>query len=121
MKNIVILSFYLYVFHFIKFFKIRGHPLLYHKDAKRFVYEFMFKILKANQYLEKEYQMIHLDIKLTNIMYLYDSSIKIMSKDDIITLKPNKIEIQSPIPFQFHEKMILLDYSLIKKKISSQW
>lgn len=99
---------------FHKIFKIRNHPLLYHKDGKRFAFEFMFKMLKANQYLEKEYDMIHLDIKLTNIMYLYDDSFKLFSKDDLIT--PNSKEVKTVLPFQFHEKMILLDYSLIKKK-----
>jgi hypothetical protein len=99
---------------FHKIFKIRNHPLLHHKDGKRFVFEFMFKMLKANQYLETEYQMIHLDIKLTNIMYLYDSSFQLLSKDDLIT--PNSKEVKTGRPFQFHEKMILLDYSLIKKK-----
>lgn len=102
---------------FHKIFKIRNHPLLHHKDGKRFVFEFMYKLLKANQYLEREYQMIHLDIKLTNIMYLYDSSFQLFSKDDIIT--PKSKEVKNSLSFQFHEKMILLDYSLIKKKFQS--
>ncbi len=99
---------------FHKIYKIRNHPLLHHKDGKRFVYEFMFKLLKANSYLENQYDIIHLDIKLTNIMYLYDSSSTLLFKDDII--KPFKKESKTILPFQFHEKMMLLDYSLIKKK-----
>jgi hypothetical protein len=94
---------------FHKIFKIRNYPLLHHKDGKRFVYEFLLKILKANQYLENEYQMIHLDIKLTNIMYLYDASFQFLSKDNLVTT-PQKNN------FKFHDKMILLDYSLIKRK-----
>ena len=40
--------------------------------------------MKSSQYLESKYNIIHLDYKLSNIMYLYHSDLIKKIKDDVI-------------------------------------
>lgn len=89
-----------YPFH--KKYKIKYQPLLHVNYGKKFIYEFLEKIFIATLYLEREYNVIHLDYKLSNIMYLLD--------------KTYQKNIQDNEEQGYHENMMVIDFSLMKRK-----
>ncbi len=114
-----------YCISFHRYYKIRNNPLLDIIDSNRFCIEFLHKVLRACIYLENIYNVIHLDIKLNNVMYMVNSKIMkdmIQNADDSLSPSRNRL-IQSNDNdeyfeklYQYHDDLILLDYSLIKKR-----
>ncbi len=100
---------------FNKLFKIKNNPLIDVEDAIPFVYEFSKKVIKASLYMEKKYNIINLDIKLNNIMYLVDNSIYELfenNKSENNKSENNKSENNKK---KYHKNLMVLDFSLIKK------
>lgn len=96
---------------FHKYYKIKNNPLLNNPDSYSFIVQFMYNIMKASLYLESKYNVIHLDYKLSNIMYLYHSDfIKKNIKNDDGVIVNDKLK-------KYHENLIVIDFGLIKKKI----
>lgn len=70
---------------------------------RNFILEFMYKLLHASLYLENEYNIVHLDIKMNNIMYLMNPNYK-----RIESMNESEDENHK------HSFLILLDFSLLK-------
>lgn len=108
-NNYFILLPYCIPFH--KYYKIKNNPLLNHPDSYSFMIQFMYNIMKASLYLESKYNVIHLDYKLSNIMYLYHSDLIKKIKPDVITSSTTNDKLK-----KYHENLIVIDFGLIKKK-----
>ncbi len=101
---------------FHKFYKIKNNPLIDIEDSLPFINEFSKKILGASIYMENKYNIINLDFKLTNIMYLKDNSILDEFKNELNELLLEDTEDLN----KYHKSLMVLDFSLIKKKDSNK-
>jgi hypothetical protein len=82
------------------------------KQHDFFIYEFLYRIFTSAMYLEKEYQVMNLDYKLANVMYLMDTSL--ISKEEEVFEFQN---IQNgEDEKKYHEQMLVIDFGLIKRK-----
>ena len=97
---------------FHKYYKIKNNPLLHHEDSYSFIVQFMYTMMKSSQYLESKYNIIHLDYKLSNIMYLYHSDLIKKIKDDVMIITDKKESSKK----KYHENLIVIDFGLVKKK-----
>ncbi len=94
---------------FHKYYKIKNNPLIDVEDSLPFINEFSKKVLGASIYMENKYNIINLDFKLTNIMYLKDNTI-------LDEFKNNDLENENNNENKYHKSLMVLDFSLIKKK-----
>ncbi len=99
---------------FHKYYKIKNNPLLHHEDSYSFIVQFMYTMMKSSQYLETKYNIIHLDYKLSNIMYLYHSELVKKIKDDVMITNDKGLSKK-----EYHENLIVIDFGLVKKKIKN--
>jgi hypothetical protein len=104
---------------FHKFYKIKNNPLIDVEDSLPFLNEFSKKVLGASIYMENKYNIINLDFKLTNIMYLKDNSIFEEFKNENSNDK-NEDENEKELINKYHKNLLVLDFSLIKKKDSNK-
>jgi hypothetical protein len=72
-------------------------------NKRDFILEFMYKLLHASLYLENEYNIVHLDIKMNNIMYLMNPNYRRFEERNDDENNSRK-----------HSFLILLDFSLLK-------
>ncbi len=98
---------------FHKYYKIKNNPLIDVEDSLPFIREFTKKVLGASIYMENKFNIINLDFKLTNIMYIQNNTVLDEFEKE---LKTDENEDKKEELDKYHKNLMVLDFSLIKKK-----
>lgn len=98
---------------FHKFYKIKNNPLIDVEDSLPFLNEFTKKVLGASIYMENKFNIINLDFKLTNIMYIQNN--EFLNEFKKINNDEEK-EDNEDLNNKYHKNLMVLDFSLIKKR-----